>query len=115
MSTSSTGRRVGPEPSINPAEQLAYYDAGLGSRPPSGGLFKTVVRMAHNFLSEATGFGLTTNIRRLLRNDPALAAWGPYLSFRVQPRRLYRALPCRGHCELRHPNEPGERRRHEIR
>jgi uncharacterized protein (DUF2235 family) len=54
--------RVGPDSSINPAEQLAYYDAGLGSRPPSGGLFKTVVRMAHNFLSEATGFGLTTNI-----------------------------------------------------
>ena len=54
--------------------------------------------------------------RRLLRNaDPALAAWGPYLSFRVQPRRLYRALPCRGPCELRHPNAPGERRRHEIR
>ena len=54
--------RVGPESSVNPAEQLAYYDAGLGSRPPSGGVFKTVVRMAHNFLSEATGFGLTTNI-----------------------------------------------------
>ena len=54
--------RVGPDSSINPAEQLSYYDAGLGSRPPSGGLIKTVVRMAHNFLSEATGFGLTTNI-----------------------------------------------------
>ena len=54
--------RVGPESSVDPAEQLAYYDAGLGSRPPSGGVLKTLVRMAHNFLSEATGFGLTTNI-----------------------------------------------------
>lgn len=54
--------RVGPDSSINPAEQLAYYDAGLGSRPPSGGVFATLFRMAHNFLSQATGFGLTTNI-----------------------------------------------------
>jgi uncharacterized protein (DUF2235 family) len=54
--------RVGPESSINPAEQLAYYDAGLGSRPPSGGVVQTLFRMAYNFLSQATGFGLTTNI-----------------------------------------------------
>jgi uncharacterized protein (DUF2235 family) len=54
--------RVGPDSCINPAEQLAYYDAGLGSRPPSGGVIKTFIRMAHNFLSQATGFGLTTNV-----------------------------------------------------
>lgn len=54
--------RVGPELSIDPAEQLAYYDAGLGSQPPNGGTFETLYRMAHNFLSQATGFGLTTNI-----------------------------------------------------
>jgi len=54
--------RVGPESSINPAEQLAYYDAGLGFRPPSGSTFEMLVRVAHNFLSQATGFGLTTNI-----------------------------------------------------
>jgi len=54
--------RVGPDLAINPTEQLAFYDAGLGSRPPSGGTIKTMLRMAHNFLSQATGFGLTTNI-----------------------------------------------------
>lgn len=54
--------RVGPDSAINPAEQIAYYDAGLGSRPPSGGVIKAAVRVAHNFLSQATGFGLTTNI-----------------------------------------------------
>jgi uncharacterized protein (DUF2235 family) len=54
--------RVGPDSSIDPGDQLAYYDAGLGSRPPSGGIIKTLFRMAHNFLSQATGFGLTTNI-----------------------------------------------------
>jgi uncharacterized protein (DUF2235 family) len=54
--------RVGPDSLINPAEQLAYYDAGLGSRPPSGGLIKSSLRIAYNFLSQATGFGLTANI-----------------------------------------------------
>jgi uncharacterized protein (DUF2235 family) len=54
--------RVGPDSLIDPADQLGYYDAGLGSRPPSGGVVKTLFRMAHNFLSQATGFGLTTNI-----------------------------------------------------
>jgi uncharacterized protein (DUF2235 family) len=54
--------RVGPDSIIKPAEQVAYYDAGLGSLPPSGGTIKALFRMAHNFLSEATGFGLTTNI-----------------------------------------------------
>jgi uncharacterized protein (DUF2235 family) len=39
----SRATRIGPEASINPAEQLAYYDAGLGSRPPSAGVFETLV------------------------------------------------------------------------
>ena len=42
--------------------KLAYYDAGIGSLPPSGGMFKAGFRIAHDFLSQATGFGLTTNI-----------------------------------------------------
>lgn len=54
--------RVSPDFTINPVEQVAYYDAGLGSLPPSGGVIKTCIRIAHNFLSQATGFGLTTNI-----------------------------------------------------
>ncbi len=54
--------RVEPDSVIKPAEQAAYYDAGLGSLPPSGGTIKAAFRIAHNFLSQATGFGLTTNI-----------------------------------------------------
>jgi uncharacterized protein (DUF2235 family) len=54
--------RVGPDSRIKPSQQVAYYDAGLGSRPPGGGLIKTLFRMAQNSLSGATGFGLTTNI-----------------------------------------------------
>jgi len=54
--------RVAPDSSVDPSGQVAYCDAGLGSRPPSGGLIKSAIRIAHNFLSQATGFGLTTNI-----------------------------------------------------
>lgn len=54
--------RVGPDSFINPAEQIAYYDAGLGSTPPSGGTLGYIVRRLHNFISQATGFGLTANI-----------------------------------------------------
>ena len=49
--------RVGPDSSINPAEQLAYYDAGLGSRPPGGGLFKTVVRKQRSIIKIPCEFG----------------------------------------------------------
>jgi uncharacterized protein (DUF2235 family) len=54
--------RVGPDSRIDPAEQVAYYDAGLGSRPPGGGTFSSVYRAISNFVSQATGLGLTTNI-----------------------------------------------------
>lgn len=54
--------RVGPDSSVNPAEQVAYYDAGLGSLPPGGGSLKSIVRVGQNFVSSATGYGLTTNI-----------------------------------------------------
>jgi uncharacterized protein (DUF2235 family) len=54
--------RVGPDSCINPSEQIAYYDAGLGSKPPSGGSIATAYRWAYNFISQATGFGLTANI-----------------------------------------------------
>lgn len=54
--------RVGPDSRIDPREQVAYYDAGLGSRPPGGGTLKSAYRTLSNFVSQATGLGLTTNI-----------------------------------------------------
>jgi uncharacterized protein (DUF2235 family) len=54
--------RVGPDSCIDPDQQVAYYDAGLGSRPPSGGWLWSAYRILHNFFSQATGYGLTTNI-----------------------------------------------------
>jgi hypothetical protein len=33
--------RCGPDTDIDPREQLAFYDADLGSRPPAGAFFMT--------------------------------------------------------------------------
>lgn len=54
--------RVGTDTSIEPSEQVAFYDAGLGSAPINGGFFATISRYIHNFVSQATGYGLTANI-----------------------------------------------------
>lgn len=44
--------RCGPDTTIDPREQLAFYDAGLGSRPPGGALFVTrAYRWLHNVAS----------------------------------------------------------------
>jgi len=54
--------RVGPDSCIDPKEQIAYYDQGLGSIPPGGGSLHTAYRWIYNTISQATGFGLTANI-----------------------------------------------------
>lgn len=55
--------RCGPDTNINASDQIAFYDAGLGSHPPHGALFITRAwRWLHNVASQATGLGITTNI-----------------------------------------------------
>jgi uncharacterized protein (DUF2235 family) len=54
--------RVGPDSSVDPKKQVAYYDRGLGSIPPGGGSLQTAYRWIYNTVSQATGFGLTANI-----------------------------------------------------
>jgi uncharacterized protein (DUF2235 family) len=55
--------RCGPDSSIDATEQIAIYDAGLGSKPPQGAFFVTRAwRWLHNVASQATGLGITTNI-----------------------------------------------------
>lgn len=54
--------RCGPVSSIDPSEQVAFYDPGLGSAADGGGLALSLNRRIYNFLSQATGFGLTQNI-----------------------------------------------------
>ena len=54
--------RVGPDTKMEPSEQVAFYDPGLGSAS-DGGHFKVGwMRRAYNLLSMATGLGITRNI-----------------------------------------------------
>jgi len=55
--------RCSPDSSVNPAEQLAFYDPGLGTLPPGNGLLVTRAwRWFYNLAGRATGLGLTGNI-----------------------------------------------------
>ncbi len=54
--------RIGPDSSIDPAEQLAFYDPGLGSQPLGYGTVQRVWRWVYNTVSQAMGLGLTANI-----------------------------------------------------
>lgn len=57
--------RCGPDSSVNPAEQLTFYDPGLGTIPPghgTGGVLAVLLRAVFNLVSQATGLGITHNI-----------------------------------------------------
>ena len=54
--------RVGPDLSIDPQEQAAFYDPGLGSRGESGFPLGRLVRWIYRKVSQATGLGITRNI-----------------------------------------------------
>jgi hypothetical protein len=54
--------RVGPDTSIDPSAQVAFYDPGLGS-PADGSRIKIQwARKIYNLASMATGLGITANI-----------------------------------------------------
>jgi hypothetical protein len=54
--------RCGPDSSINPYEQLTYYDPGIGTAPGGLSTVGRLWRKFQNLVSQATGLGLTTNI-----------------------------------------------------
>lgn len=54
--------RCAPDSCINPAEQVAFYDPGIGTLPKGLGVLGGAVRWVHNLVSQATGLGLTANI-----------------------------------------------------
>src|SRR5262249_40185895 len=54
--------RCGPDSSIDPAEQVAFYDPGLGSPRDNHFTFGWVGRKLYNLISQGTGFGITANI-----------------------------------------------------
>ncbi|MCP1913421.1 hypothetical protein J2R96_005901 [Bradyrhizobium elkanii] len=54
--------RVGPDTKIDPSEQVAFYDAGLGSAADGGHFSVGWMRWLYNLASMATGLGITRNI-----------------------------------------------------
>ncbi len=54
--------RIDPENNINPAEQVAFYDAGLGTDDDVRGTILSTIRFIRKLLSSATGRGITRNI-----------------------------------------------------
>jgi uncharacterized protein (DUF2235 family) len=54
--------RVGPDSTIDPERQLAFYDPGLGSQSDGGQIKIAVARKIYNFISQGTGLGITRNI-----------------------------------------------------
>jgi hypothetical protein len=54
--------RVGPDSTIDPTEQVAFYDPGLGSPADGSNIKIQWARKAYNLASMATGLGITANI-----------------------------------------------------
>lgn len=54
--------RVAPDSHIDPDIQTAFYDPGLGTLRDAGGGFEQFFRKMYNFVSQATGLGITRNI-----------------------------------------------------
>src|ERR1700721_3087197 len=54
--------RVSPDTTINPSEQVAFYDPGLGSPGDGANIQIQWARKIYNLASMATGLGITANI-----------------------------------------------------
>jgi uncharacterized protein (DUF2235 family) len=54
--------RVGPDSCIDPHEQAAFYDPGLGSRGQGGFPLGRLAHWIYRKFSQATGLGITRNI-----------------------------------------------------
>lgn len=54
--------RCGPDTKNNPAEQVTFYDAGIGTVSPGAGTLRSTWNWIYNKVCQATGLGLTTNL-----------------------------------------------------
>lgn len=54
--------RVAPDCNIDPTKQIAFYDPGLGTQQTDGSSITRTFRWIYNFVSQATGLGITRNI-----------------------------------------------------
>jgi uncharacterized protein (DUF2235 family) len=87
--------RVGPDTHIDPSEQVAFYDPGLGSAA-DGGHFKVGwLRTFYNLASTATGLGITANIVdcyaaiiRLCMNRVTVSSWSASAAALTRSARL---------------------------
>lgn len=54
--------RCGPDTAVDPAEQLTFYDPGIGTSPIGANFFVRNYNRLYNIISQATGLGLTRNV-----------------------------------------------------
>ena len=54
--------RCGPDGSVDPKEQYAFYDAGIGTSKGARGVLGTAWDFIYNLICQATGLGLTGNM-----------------------------------------------------
>jgi hypothetical protein len=54
--------RIGTDSIINPAQQIAFYDAGLGSDEIQGPVWGQLARLIRKYVSSAFGTGFTRNV-----------------------------------------------------
>lgn len=54
--------RVAPDSCVDPTEQTAFYDPGLGTLPVGVDSPAALARSLYNLASQATGLGITRNI-----------------------------------------------------
>ena len=54
--------RVGPDNSIDPEKQIAFYDPGLGTANDAGAIHVAVIESIRKSLSSALGIGISRNI-----------------------------------------------------
>jgi uncharacterized protein (DUF2235 family) len=54
--------RCGPDCSVDPKEQYAFYDAGIGTSKGARGVLGAAWDFIYNLICQATGLGLTGNI-----------------------------------------------------
>lgn len=54
--------RCGPDSDIDPAQQYAFYDPGIGTTKGGLGFFGTVWNLIYNVVCQASGLGLTGNV-----------------------------------------------------
>jgi uncharacterized protein (DUF2235 family) len=54
--------RCGPDRAVDPADQVTFYDPGIGTLPPGNGWLASIWARFYNLVSQALGLGLTGNI-----------------------------------------------------